>query len=154
MGMATRLYGCIEEYGLLKGIKQNEVYHHNRKVIGNLPIKDEWPPLTRNMFAITHCDLNRPGINYAYSGRIIHFGANFKSIEHEWREWKDKFENLLTRLYWLSAAVHFKTEYTDIQTFTWEIDLDKWSIPYESNGTILPIKKDYWRYEGAQSWES
>ena len=93
--MATRLYGCIVEYGLSTE-RSNEVYRHNEHVINNLPEDDEWPPLTKNMFAITQPATSADGLNYQYSGRIIHFGANFKSIEYEWKEWKDKFEELST----------------------------------------------------------
>ena len=90
MGMATRLYGCIVEFGSDPSIR-SKIYNHNRKVINGLPQADKWPPLTRNMFTITH-NMKEPSPNYAYSGRLIHFGANFKSVEYEWEEWKAKFE--------------------------------------------------------------
>ncbi len=44
------------------------------------------------------------GPNLAYTGRIIHFGGNFKSITYEW---KLKFENLLTKLIWQGSRCSF-----------------------------------------------
>lgn len=154
MGTATRIYGCIEEYGIQGGEMQSKIYAHNEKVIEQLPQNDEWPPLSRNMFAITdNSEFEKgKGINFAYTGRIIHFGANFKSFEQDWKIWKLKFEQLLTRLIWLSADVHFKVEYTGIQTFTWRVDLKKWSLYDKSQ--IEPVKEEYWDFVGDRSWEN
>ena len=149
MGMATRLYGCIVEFGSDPSIR-SKIYNHNRKVINGLPQADKWPPLTRNMFTITH-NMKEPSPNYAYSGRLIHFGANFKSVEYEWEEWKAKFEKFLTRLFWLEADVHFKTEYSGIQSFTWYVDLSKW---YEQDSKELhPIQKQHWIHEEKNNWK-
>jgi hypothetical protein len=121
MGMKTRLYGCIEEYGLNIGEFQDKIYSHNERIISELPIEDNWPPLTKNMFSITkNLDSN---VNHEYCGRTIHFGGNYKSIDDEWIEWKNKFENLLQNLLWTSAEVHFKNEFCELQTFSWKIDL-------------------------------
>jgi hypothetical protein len=154
MGMATRLYGCIEEYGSLNEKKQIEVCSHNEKIISALPDSDAWPPLSKNMFAITHSGPTNAGPNYAYTGRIIHFGANFKSVENEWNEWKEKFEELLKNLLWLSANVHFQTEYSDLQTFKWRMNLKKWHIENDENKSFEPIKKEYWDFEGDMFWEN
>lgn len=148
MGMATRLYGCIVEFGL-DPATQAKMYKHNRKVINGLPQIDQWPPLTKNMFAFTH-NFKEPSPSYDYMGRLIHFGANFKSIENEWEEWKTKFENLLTQLYWLEADVHFKTEYAGIQTFTWSLDLSKWTALDIKEFT--PIQRHNWIHEGEIDW--
>lgn len=143
--MATRLYGCIVEYGLQTGEMQAKIYSHNKSVIDKLPENDQWPPLSKKMFAITE-NSGEYTPDYSYSGRIIHFGANFKSIEYEWMEWKIKFEDLLSRLLWLEADVHFKTEYADIQTFKWRVDLKKWTL-YDKV-ELEPIKKEYWDFKG------
>jgi hypothetical protein len=148
MGMATRLYGCIVEYGSDPAIRA-KIYRHNRTAINGLAQVDKWPPLTKNMFAITH-NVKEPSPSYDYSGRLIHFGANFKSIEYEWEEWKAKFENLLTRLFWIEADVHFKTEYASIQTFSWYVDLSKWSLP--DSKELIPIQKQHWIHEGEIDW--
>jgi hypothetical protein len=148
MGMAARIYGCIVEYGLRTEM-QSKIYAHNKKIIEHLPQEDEFPSLSRNMFAIT--DNYEGGPNFAYTGRIIHFGGNFKWFDPEWKEWKLKFEDLLTKLIWLEADVHLKREYSDIETFTWTVDLLKWNL--QDKESIEPIKKEHWFFEGDTSWE-
>jgi hypothetical protein len=152
MGMTTRLYGCIEEYGVLAPAKRALVYAHNERIISGLPIEDTWPPLARRMFAITPADGPEPGPSYAYQSRVIHFGASFKSIEHEWEAWVYKFEQLLTRLLWLSATVHLQPEYAGIQTFQWRINPEKWRIDYDDAQAIAPITPDAWFYTEDINW--
>jgi hypothetical protein len=117
----------------------------------SLPEFDEWPPLTRQMFAITQdSDFKTTPPTYEYSGRAFHFGGQFKSIEYEWREWKAKFEILLTKLVWKSAFVHFNTGYAVTQTFEWRLDSNKWA-PYDKSD--FQIKPEYWDFEGDETWE-
>lgn len=149
--MATRIYGCIVEYGLQVGEMQTRIYDHNQKVLNQLPWDDKWPPLARKMFAITYNEEFPDSANYAYSGRIIHFGGNFKSIEHEWPEWRKKFETLLTKLLWLNADVHIETEYTRLQTSRWHVDLSKWTL-YEKTD-LIPIIPDYWEYSANHNFD-
>lgn len=149
MGMTTYLYGCILEYGLNLN-KLEEVKTHNNRIIENLPVNDNWPPLSREMFAVTNNHKSQiSGTYLEYTGRLIHFGASFKSIEHEWLDWKTKFENLLTRLYWLDAHVHLQTEYNHLESFRWSVDLKRWSI---GSDAITPIKDEHWNFNGADSW--
>jgi len=77
------------------------------------------------MLAITPADSAEPEPSHIHQSRIIHFGANFKSIGYEWIACKTKFEQLLMRLWWLSATVHFEPEYCGIQPFEWNIDFPK-----------------------------
>ena len=149
MGMTTFIYGMIEEYGLHHK-RLNEVYSHNENVILSLPISDSWPPLSKEMFSITKNDKKVEGPNLEYWGRIIHFGACLKSVEYEWLEWKEKFEELLLKLYWTKAYVHFKTEYTGVISFEWTVDLKKWSI---GDDNITSIKKEFWNFEDLNGWE-
>ncbi|RQH12615.1 hypothetical protein [Okeania hirsuta] len=149
MGMTSIIYGVIEEYGLnLK--KLEEVYAHNEGIISALPTSDSWPPLSKEMFSITKNDSELKGPNLEYWGRMIHFAACLKSVEYEWREWKEKFEDLLLQMYWTQAHVHVKTEYSDIISFSWTLDLKKWSISEEA---IRPIKREFWDFEDADNWE-
>ena len=149
MGMTTYIYGCIREYGL-NSLRLVEVKRHNNRVMAHLPLYDDWPPLTRNMFASTDNHQNEnPGSMLEYTGRLIHFGASTKSIEYEWMEWQTKFEGLLTRLYWLEATVHVKTELSNIDTFNWTVDLKKWSI---GKGKIIPIDQSYWIANHPKTW--
>src|ERR1041384_985719 len=116
MGMRTTLYGYIEELDLGRHPLHQEARDHNTQVIASLQERDGWPPLSREMFAISENSVTGPGCDLEYSGRIIHFGANLKSVEHEWKEWKAKFEVLLAKLYFLEAKVHFQTEYSLLET--------------------------------------
>ena len=155
MGMATRIYGCITEldYGLANSEIQNRINGHNQGVIENLPLKSEWPPLVRKMFAITdNSDFPNEAPNFAYNGRIIHFGANLKSVEYEWNEWKLKFENLLSELIWSYAEVHFVTEYTGVQTFRWKIKFKEVDIEKVIE-VVKPFDRKLWEYKGNESWD-
>lgn len=152
MGMVTLIYGVIEEYNLTQ-LKNEEIYKHNARVISNLPTaaSDSWPPLSKEMFSITKNSALEVGSNLEYQGRLIHFGACLKSVEHEWPEWKLKFESLLTKLQWHQAHVHFKTEYTEVISFNWNVDLKKIQT---STNHIQPITKAYWSFEDVDHWES
>ncbi len=147
--MTTIIYGVIQEYGLSHK-KLQEIYAHNEHVINNLPTSDSWPPLSKEMFSITKNDKLTEGPNLEYWGRTIHFAASLKSVEHEWTEWKAKFENLLQNLCWTEAHVHFKTEYTGVISFKWRVDLSKWSI---DDLSTTPITKNFWHYEDSENWE-
>lgn len=142
------LYGVIEEYGWTN--RAEEIYGHNEKIISNLPLADPWPPLSKEMFSITkNNDLNGP--NLAVKGRTIHFAASLNGgIDWDWEEWKTKFENLLLNLYWRRVHVHLQTEYCGLKSFTWQIDLNKWSI---NENPIPSIKKEYWNFENINNWE-
>ena len=129
MGMTTYIYGCIREYGL-NSLRLVEVKRHNNRVMAHLPLSDDWPPLTRNMFAMTDNLQNaNPGSMLEYTGRLIHFDASTKSIEYEWMEWQKKFEGLLTRLYWLDS---YSSRMNRIKSISipanWPVDLKNWSI--------------------------
>lgn len=146
MGMRTTIYGYIEEMDFWKDPVRSKVRKHNSAIISSLPIADEWPPLSKEMFAIANNLKNHSGPNFEYSGRVIHFGANLKSVEYEWQEWKNKFESLLTNLFFIEARVHFKTEYSPLETSSWRIDLLKYKVKHDN---LMPaeISKEHWEYE-------
>jgi hypothetical protein len=134
MGMRTIIYGYIEEMDFWKrGPVSSYVRKHNSRVISGLPIADRWPPVSKEMFTITNNFKNHPGPNFEYSGRVIHFAANLKSVEMEWKEWKKKFELLLFSLFFLEAKVHFQTEYSSVQTTQWRVDLLKYHVPHDGS---------------------
>jgi hypothetical protein len=54
-----------------------------------------------------------------YRNRIIHLGASLKEMDWALREWLDKFEAVLRRLYWESAYVRFEAAYLGVHEFTW-----------------------------------
>lgn len=151
MGMRTTLYGYIEEMDFWEDPIRKSVREHNFEVIGSMPEGDDWPPLSKEMFSICSNNKNFPGPNLEYLGRIIHFGANLKSVEIDWDEWKDKFELLLCRLFFLKAVVHFRPEYSGIQTNEWSIDLNRYQIKHNSE-MPRPIVKEDWIFES--TWRS
>jgi hypothetical protein len=150
MGMRTTLYGYIEEMDFWLDPVKTKVREHNSNIISLLPKADNWPPLSLEMFAICNNDNENLGPNFEYSGRIIHFGANLKSVELEWTEWRTKFENLLLNLFFLEAKVHFQTEYSELQTSSWTVDLLKYKIRHDDT---MPIKigNSVWEYES--TWD-
>ena len=146
MGMRTTIYGYIEEMDFWKAPLRSKVRKHNSAVIKKLPEGDAWPPLSYEMFAICNNHKDSPGSNLEYSGRIIHFGANLKSVEYEWQEWRAKFESLLVRLYFLKARVHFQTEYSALETSSWRVDLFKYKVIHD-NIMPKPIRIDECEYK-------
>ncbi|WP_298549279.1 hypothetical protein [uncultured Aquimarina sp.] len=145
--MRTTLYGYIEEMDFWKSPIINQVKKHNHAVINNLKKDDEWPPLSKEMFSITsnsNNEIYRP--NMEYSGRIIHFGANLKSVEHEIDEWIIKFEELLSKLIWLESKVHFQTEYSELQTLSWRVDLNIYKVIHDGKFPNV-IDNSCWNFE-------
>jgi hypothetical protein len=151
MGMKTTLYGYIEEMDFWKNPIKNQVKKHNYAVIESLKMNDEWPPLSKEMFSLTCNTITElRGPNLEYSGRIIHFAANLKSVEQEIEEWIIKFENLLSKLIWLESNVHFQTEYCELQTLSWSVDLNKYSIKHDE---IFPELIDKKAIEFKSTWD-
>ena len=149
MGMRTTIYGYIEEMDLWRDPVRSKIRKHNADVIRSLPIADPWPPLSREMFATTTNYKRADGPNLEYQGRIFHFGANLKSVEQEWGEWRLKFESLLARLYFLEAKVHVHPEYMLAATSTWMVDLLKYQVHDDGSMPSL-IRPEYVDYEGSE----
>jgi hypothetical protein len=84
----------------------------NETVLFSLPDEDAWPFLSRSMFAITP-------VAQSYDCRLIHFAASMKGIEEAWPEWLGKFEALLRRMSWVSAAVYLSTENFGDHRYWW-----------------------------------
>ena len=53
---------------------------------------------------------------------VMHFGASYQGAEHEWKYWLEQFENLLRKMYWVSAIVHLETEFSGLHSFIYEVD--------------------------------
>jgi len=146
MGMHTTIYGYIEEMDFWVNPIRARIRRHNHQIIRSLPVADNWPPVSKEMFAVCSNYKHSPGPNFEYSARIIHFGANLKSVEHEWEEWKTKFEALLLQLFFTDAVVHFKPEYAGIQTNTWAVNFSRYEIEHDGKFP-RPVRKDDWDYE-------
>ena len=133
MGHQVIIYGMVEGASLggqgSRGFRVQQA--HNESVIDNLPTDDNWPWLTRAMFAL-------PGSNPlgTYREQIIHFGLSIKDRppispnsaydpEHGWPKadrkcvygWIEKFEHLLRKLFWYGADVHVSTEFEPDRVF-------------------------------------
>lgn len=108
------VYGCIKD---ISGSYQDpERRRVNADAMGGLPDADDWPFLCRDMFSepVAANTLSH------YHTDVMHFGASYKAVEYEWELWLAKFEDLLSRMYWVSATVHLETELSGTHTFTWE----------------------------------
>jgi hypothetical protein len=120
MGHISIVYGHI-----VGAAWRSEDYHKlqrlNKNAISSLPTNDEtFPWITRNMFLVPD-----PDIDKMYRDQIIVFGASYKSVEHEWDEWLEKFENILKQLYWTSATIHLDTELVETHTYEWVYDFSE-----------------------------
>src|SRR2546426_3154599 len=104
MGIGVIVHGFIVCPGWGHQVEDQRVFHHNKKVIEQLPVSDpEWPFLTRSMFSMlplrTAVELCVP----QYESQVIHFAGSYKDMFLATPEWLTKFEGLLSRLCWFSA---------------------------------------------------
>ena len=118
MGHETLIFGFIRSPHVAWE-RQFPLFARNRKEIQKLPSHDEYPALSRGMFMVPKSG-NR---SLWYRSQMIHFGMSGSHIEFgHVPEWLDKFEGLLSRLYWRSAEVHVITECYGPHRLAWEMD--------------------------------
>ncbi|MCV6613445.1 MAG: hypothetical protein OIF35_00605 [Cellvibrionaceae bacterium] len=108
------VYGCIKDAVDLMG--DSERRRVNRSAMLALPSADQWPFLSQEMFAIPRVETSAAG----YQTEVMHFGASYQAIEYEWQQWLKAFEQLLSKMYWVSATVHLETELSGSHMFTWD----------------------------------
>jgi hypothetical protein len=77
-----------------------------------------------------------PMITYPRN-RLIHLAASMNQIDSDLRDWLDKFERLLRRLYWESAFVRVQTAYLGTHEFSWRPS-DDWSTDMHK-GRLRPV---------------
>lgn len=145
--MQTILYGYIEELDFWKDPVRQYVRDHNKAIIEGLPLCDDWPPVSREMFALCENDPERRGPTLDYKSRIIHFGASLKQVESEWVEWRIKFERLLSQLYFFEARVHLNSGYIGYQSACWSLDPMKYDVGHNGEVPLLALPEQ-WEYEG------
>lgn len=95
-----------------------DLHARNRAAINRLPRDDDWPWLVRGMFALP---AGHP--QGTFRRQVIHFGASIKDDPLDrgiWDVWLGKFESLLRKLYWRSAAVHLSTDFEPDRVFEWQ----------------------------------
>ena len=132
-------------YGHIIGIAwRTEDYHKlqrlNKSIIESLPMSDDkFPWITQNMFLVPDPDKDK-----MYRDQVIVFGASYKSVEHEWNEWLDKFEHILKQLYWSSVTIHLETELVGDHKYQWLYDFEIMDNLLSDNPK--PISK--WEFTG------
>lgn len=125
MSQESVVYGCIKD--LLIANEADSAHQHrqrNREVVMCLPSVEDWPLLSREMFALPVQGLE---LNDSHTD-VIHFGSSYKGVEYEWQTWINQFEAMLKQMYWVSATVHLETELSGTHTFSWEAE-DYWHEP-------------------------
>ncbi len=114
MDQESIVYGCIKDASFFE--EDSNRRRINRQAMLNLPKADGWPFLCQEMFAIPRVEIDQAN----YQTEVMHFGASYKAVEYEWEQWIQKFEELLSQMYWVSATVHLETELSGTHTFTWD----------------------------------
>jgi len=109
------VYGCIKDCAFDNVAERRRV---NREAMLSLPSAEHWPVLAREMFSLPAQDTG----DITFHTQVMHFGGSYQGIEYEWQLWLDQFEQLLRRMYWVSASVHLETEHNGIHAFVWETD--------------------------------
>lgn len=109
------VYGCIKNVAPLDSTEHRR---SNRQAMLELPSAESWSLLNREMFAVPdkHCG------DLELSTDVMHFGASYQGVEHEWQYWLEQFEKLLRKMYWVSATVHLETELSGLHSFVFEAD--------------------------------
>lgn len=120
MGHISVVYGNI-----IGATWKTDDYHKlqrlNKTVIDNLPKSDDiFPWITQKMFLVPDPDKDK-----IYRDQVIVFGASYKSVEHEWSDWLDKFELILKQLYWTSATIHLDSELVGTHKLEWIFDVNQ-----------------------------
>jgi hypothetical protein len=95
------------------------LFERNAQEIGRLSEEDDYPFLARDMFTVS----NLENWSVVFRSPVIHFGSSINGIEFgDIPEWLSKFEDLLSRLYWSEAEVHFITDVMGPHRYAWEAD--------------------------------
>jgi hypothetical protein len=147
MGVNSFLIGYIEEAwpgeaaggdpAVLEHLQETHrtIGRHNDETLEALPERDEFPPLCRSMFGWPPAG----AAMITYRNRLIHFAASMKEVDWYLRDWLDKFEGLLCRLYWESAYVRVETAYLGPHEFRWQ-PTSAW-VESLCKGRLSPIQK-------------
>ena len=109
------VYGCIKNIAVERGVEHRQ---NNRAAILELPSAESWSLVNRDMFALPE----RQCANLHLTTDVMHFGASYQGVEHDWKYWLEQFENLLRKMYWVSATVHLETELSGLHSFVFEAD--------------------------------
>ncbi|WIO73330.1 hypothetical protein QP938_08425 [Porticoccaceae bacterium LTM1] len=135
-GQESVVYGCIKDIAAGDASLRRRI---NREAILALPDQEGWPILSREMFAVPALEVGAGG----QQTQVMHFGASYLGIEYEWTHWMQQFEELLRKMYWVSATVHLETELSGTHSFIWEASGDY----HSPNSDDIQIRCE-WTHEG------
>lgn len=111
MGHEVIMYGVIVGATHASGEGFRSLQSLNAKVIESLPHDDDHPWVDGRIFA-----LPGPFPNGTYRLQAIHFGLTIKdepnNLETFMGTWLSKFEKVLRQLYWISAHLHVKGDFS------------------------------------------
>ncbi|PKL80276.1 MAG: hypothetical protein CVV27_00675 [Candidatus Melainabacteria bacterium HGW-Melainabacteria-1] len=114
----------------------------NRQALARLPIDDDYPFFTREMFSFPE----PLRVENSFESLVVHFGLSLKSagpiVESEdWLAWRSKFEHLLRQMYWIEAVMHLKCElygdyscYWTPDKFAFDAPVSNWSYRMFQHG--------------------
>jgi hypothetical protein len=122
------VYGCIKHITASDGLEHK---HSNRRALLGLPSVESWSLVNREMFALPELDCS----NIETSTQVMHFGASYQGVEYEWKYWLEQFENLLRKMYWVSATVHLETELSGLHSFLFET-CGNLHVPHQSEFNV------------------
>jgi hypothetical protein len=117
MSSESIIYGFIES-ATWRQEEYRRYQSRNLHLLSELPEKDKYPFLSKGMFSAPGFE---PGQG-THRVHVIHFGASMKNFEFEEVPlWVEKFEQLLSKLYWFRATAHIITEMDLTYRFDWSI---------------------------------
>ncbi len=124
MGHQAIIYGRIQEAWEGTQARWPITPEYNESVLENLSDEDDqWPFLTRQMFAVAPRAFRGNTDRGEYRGRIIHFAASLKDSS-EGDDWPRAFmvkleREILTKILWTSAKVHFESTFFGERVFVY-----------------------------------
>ena len=142
MGHNNIIYGGIEEIeGGYVHYQRDFVRAKNEDVLISLPDVDRFdPPLINSMFNIPKMESKS-----VYRSRPIAFGASFNCVFFEPEEWLQRFEDVLSRLYWSNVTMFIRPDIGDVQIISWKSKM--WELKK------LPVEKDVEVPPSTVEWE-
>jgi len=136
-------------YGVIKDVPMApEDDGQKRRMVNSASLLDLPQTLDVNSPFLCGDMFTMPGLDVfsgAYHTQVIHFGASYRAVEYEWERWMQKFEELLSKMYWVSATVHLETELSGNHTFHWEPASSGCHVPNSGNIRV----KCEWEREAA-----
>ena len=139
MSELTTIHGAI--YGAFGSTKDwRGLYLLNKNAIDALPEIDEWPPLVRSFFSVPMSD-TKPGF---FRIQMIHFGCSFNHFSDDWSVWLEKFEKLISRMYWHKVRLHLEVEIWGKYDYLWKVSGEQIQRYYETP----PKSPTTWEFSG------